>query len=335
MKKVLALVLAVMLVIGMTPVSFADKYVAGETYLYTLGESYYGGSNEDTIIWPDADGVKLPAPTSRKMRFDIYTNAAGLADTRVTKADVSDSKLSYQIQVTANGRGIKAYGIKYEVINKISYAYLEIEFVDKHVSTGSYDVDFTVYTLYNKVRDLGSAVKVSTKISNYEQTAEEGIDWIYTYDIPVVKSEAYLKSVKVDAGNDVILTAKMFADKKYYARALIDFTTSGVETAILNDYPEIDAVYTLDQVGLSTATVTFDLSDKYYVYNADLEFLGMSNEQLEVTNRYFLSSTELEVDVEDEEPEEDGDVTGPVDNNPTTGGDDVALNANDNPGTGR
>ncbi|MDR2932937.1 MAG: hypothetical protein LBV27_07500 [Oscillospiraceae bacterium] len=316
MKKILALVLAVMLVVGMTPAAFAADYDPG-----VVGLGYSSGP----AVTPSGDIGEIN-PGVAKLILKLF-DSTGVH--QITEREWKDGKLSIQTQQSGGTKAIKGIKVKYDSAKN---AYIEVEFADSYVATGEQEFKFTIYVLKDKSRIEDSKFEFEGKIKNKEQKIDTSYDFVYTYDVPVVEADEYLKAIKVDAGNDVIISAKMFAGKKYYARATVKVKSE--DDAILTEYPDIDTIYYLDTVNMSGSgnTVKLDIGDKLFVYNKDLEYIGTTSDDLPFSSKYYVSSKELDV-------EDAGDIEtpeGPSEaENPEMGGDDVPQNINDNPGTGR
>lgn len=317
MKKVLALVLAAMLVIGIAPMTFA----APNTSLNASFDFIAAG----TDIAYDCDSIG-PASTIKIALLIPGTNDA------MTKRYVTDAanKIDVKTKISEGSKAIDKVEIKY---NKDQTAYINIKFVEKYVSTKDLDFKFKVYLTSKKSR-IGNEAEFYGTLSNEKQDVAEDDDYVYTYDTPVFEAKAYIKNLEIEVGNGVTINAKVFEGKKYYAQA--SQKVKSEDDATLTQYPDIDTIFYLDTIGLNSSgnTVKLDIDDKLFVYNADLEYIGTTADALPYSTKYYVASKELDVESDAEPTDEPGETEEPGDN-PGMGGDDVPENVNDNPGTGR
>lgn len=383
MKKVLALVLVAMMVIGMAPVTLAA--VAGDGVVWTYGKSTTGqiaASASDYVIpfgenpTLDLDDTMNPANnevfltysdgyTTRTLtsgaEYDallatiiavnnrtVYNNAVLNADNSITlteytylsRKEVKDQKLEPKIRITNGQRVIdevKWDYVKVDTTRNNDIALVKVVFVDKFVSINDVDYKFVVYLSKDKKRMDETEVTFEGNFEN--RVIEVDQDDVYVYigdkdDAHVIESLAYIKDIEIELSNDIFVYTKLYNNKKYYAYG--EGKVRSDDDAIVTKYPAIDYVYNIDSIGLNNSYTTVKLAeigDTMYVYNANLEYIGTSNEKLPFSSKYYVSSVELDVDGADvTEPTSDyGD---DFESDPGMGGDDVPENVNDNPGTG-
>lgn len=344
MKKVLSLVLAVVLVVGLGAVAFAaqagpltDDKVLTKDNVKNLKIAVLGKS--DDLIGADSLYDASVAPGDKETFILYYDGANG--PEYITKEDGRNKKLGVQIRASEGSAAIKSAKIEYKK-NIVADANAEVavvvvQFVDPHVSTKAQKFDVKFSPTIDRARHRDNEFTFQGELKNYEQEAWEGDEYIYVKDTPVVQAKEYIKNIEVDLGNNVSIFARMFEGKKYYGRAVVDISSD--DEALFNKYPDLESVYKLDTVNLSATgdTVKFNLDENMFVYVPDedgnLVFLGRSNDRLPYYTKYFLSAKELDIEEvvdtgepgEDQKPEEAG----------PTGGDDVPENVNHNPGTGR
>lgn len=372
MKKILALVLAVMLVIGMTPLTSAaiqagngtiipnssinwsvakDKVVLGlynGTVFEPLPTDEYGTS---AVGYEYDFKTKYPGETMQ-IYFGVYMDSSvtvtlGVSDVSVapntwallTKSDLSANKLGYHSLITAGSSNFTYKGTLETGLNTAACVQYKVN--DPFVSTGDTTVSFSTYVTYDGKRLDPTRVNAKAKIENKKQTVRSSDDWVYTYEIPVLDPvEAYIKSLNIVASKDdkLVVSSAVHQDRKYYALAKTNDLS-----AVANDYPEIFRGYDLYQVNLGNGTVKIDAGMNAWVYtmvDGELELLGRSNAALAITGQkttYYLADAEIP-GVGVEEPEEPTENVGPSEaTNPPSGGNDVNVNSvpSRNPSTGR
>lgn len=326
MKKVLSLVLAVMLVVGMTTVAFA----AADT---EIDPAKLGLSLED-----QPEGVTRPGT---KFTFNITDGDGNLIT--IDRAYVRKHKIGVQIRATEGSAIIKDAKLKYDAVGSAGKAYVEVSIVDDYATTKEIDFSVQVYLTKNKSRLTGSQDGVDGTFENDFTEVFEGDDYVYLGDAPVAKAQDYIRDIKVDLGQGVSITTKMFDGKSYYGKVSQEIKSE--DEKVLAQYPDIDTIYYLKTIGLASTgdVVAFDLESNFYAYTQDedgnLVYVGRTNDKLAYYTKYFLSLKELEVEEVLEEDGEDllepgEDLTEPAPDE--LGGDDGApANVNDNPATGR
>lgn len=334
MKKVLSLVLAVVLVLGVASVAFGATVTKTNV---VLGRSVTGGLVDSGDFYM-ADTVR---PGADGIIFYIFTDDGTGVLTHVTKQDTDSKKLGAQVRATEGGSVInRDVKVEYENASKGGFAYVEFKFVGEFISTKDQDFSAKLYLTFDKSRLGDTEIEISGTFGNEVQNVDEYDDYVYVGDTHVVEADAYIRNIQVDLGQNVSIWTRMFEGKKYYGD--VSQEVKAEDEAVLAKYPDIDTVYYLKTINLNATgdTVAFDMDSNMYVYVQDadgnLVFLGRSADRLPYYTKYFLSAKELDVEAAVVEP---GDTTEPgetPEEPPITGGDDApAENVNDNPGTGR
>jgi hypothetical protein len=260
-----------------------------------------------------------------------------------TRQSVTDDKLSVGLRVTGGERVVDKIeiqylesvtdpdGVKWTFAKAEQPAFVRVTFKDKFVSTSTVNYKFVAYLAENKKRDKDSEVTFEGSYKNNETTVEEGDVYVYLGDdVPVVESLAYLQHIDIELNDGITIHTKFFNGKKYYATGKAAFTSADDE--VLTQYPDIDAIYTVESVGLNNSftTVSLNVGGSLPVYNADLEYIGTTSDKLPYSSKYYVASTELDV----EDPTIEEPVAEPTPEPTTTPSDSTPGNLNDNPGTG-
>lgn len=393
MKKVLALVLAVVLAFGMASVAFAAPTIEaypGNNNAKTVGvedEAIYAGlgwcmrgynmpnmshagsltdtdkiypQNEpklryylkaDQFEWDSAKGYpyvvdKATVNTDRVavlgrsgdwvgyIPVDPVTGGGGLAWTYLTKSMLSN------IGVTA--RKTKGYPAMKDIVIKSSGSgvngevYVEVTFIKELVSVNEEDFDYDITLTYKKTKQEQSLVQLIGTIMNPIIEVDEDNDTADTMDGSVVHALDFVQGISLFAGSGVTVKTNMFEDCKYYCVASMDLSKSDLD--LMEKNVPIEGIITMKtalskNATLRSATVTMALDDTYYVYD-NKELLGISTDTLPFRDKYYLTTSKIDMAGNTTEVVDSGDAA-PIDpNNPITGGDSAPANVNDNPGTG-
>ena len=367
MKKVLALALASVMVLGMATTAFAAKtqqaglgegYKRGSaqigtsqnTYVtVTTGEQPYADStatittsghqttvNYASDIIPNAkvdDYVNLfnhMFYTGQEMADLNMVNAAGLnlSQQVLTAQSIRDLKLTIRTSTRGGSQAIDSVALD----NRKGY--VKIKYARELVKTDGVDFELTVYAVLDGRRQDDYSITFIGTVENEVTEVFGDYDSVDTSSGQVAEAMEFNSKIEVDLGNGVVIHTKMFKGKKYYGTATRDADEDA--DIVFKKYPDVDNVVILKTVGLnSTGDVVkldVDYSD-YYVYDKDMNYIGQSNQMLPYSTRYYLANRKL--DVTDDSDAEEGDAPEESGGNPETGGDGgAANNANANPGTG-
>ena len=330
MKKVLALVLVAMMVLSIAPMAFAAPVKATEA-----------GLGYSSTTYGEVRGTDINVGTvAADKGWKFYLTEGGV---NLKKEDIKESKID--VKARGGSGAFKEVKIGYEKDNAdnradgiVGYAFIEVKLINPFVSTGTKDFEIIVTPVLNKKNLKDQEFTITGTLEN---PTGDDLDDSYEYanfdkDNRVRKSVDYIKKIELDVDGHLSIFTKLFADKKYYARATNSIKDADMD--LFTTYPELDAVYYLETVGLNSVGnyVKLTMDDKtLFVYDGDLNYLGTTADELPVTGKYFVASAELDVadDVE-EAPEDEAGIEDEAGSNPNMGGDDVPVNVNDNPGTG-
>ena len=318
MKKALSLVLAVVMVFGMATVAFAAAPkitdISGSfDYDYTGPGTQGTGSLNLGEIGPDLE-VKLYMYAG-----DFEWEDPATAPTILSSSHLSNAKITVKKKVTKGSSVLDVVELK----KASSAMYIKVKFVKEYVSTSDQDFDFTVYLAKKSSKIDDTAIQIYGTMKNTEILVDDNDEEVDLSDSAYAKADGYIKNIKIDTGNDLYVNAKMFDGKKYYAKSSVEVTAA--DDAVMNAYPEIQVIYTLNSINLNSSgnTVTFDISDKYYVYSADGQYLGTTADKLSFSSKYYLANAQIDMSgaevAETEEPTDDSEPE--VIDNPVMGGD--------------
>jgi hypothetical protein len=330
MKKALSLVLAVLMVLGMTSVAFAtvgkDAFVPEGFFTADDLRLVPDGGELKDVYYP-GDKIKLYIIVGSEDNGEFYPYDA------IDKSVVDLLKLTAQVKVAGSGTYIKDTSppIQFEKNTEelAGAAFIILEFINPFVSTSSKTFEMTAYLRSFKAQVDKSTLPIDGTFQNYGQNVAKGDDYVFGVDYPVITADDNIPKIQVELGYGLRILTRMTDGKKSYGH--VSMTPTAADDAIMGQYPNIVEVYHLQTINLSPAgdVVTFP-DDAMFAYtrgtDGEIIFVGRTNKALPYYTVYFLSTVELDLPVaEVEEPVEDvvPDVVP-----------DVVENANDNPGTG-
>lgn len=340
MKKVLALVLAVVLAFGMTSIGFAaagDRInnIKGIGYSYTgLGD---GTADLDNIVVSHNQTYKiwLYAKDSGDANINAWVNGKNNVAAPSTMTLSNLTGVSAKITWKKGGEYFNAPELKYDA--KAGTCYVELKSKKGITVTSDKDIEGTLNVTY-KSGKLDDGIGIAGIVRNTDENTYDQ-DSVWVKKNQYIYAQEFIKAMEVNFENDeAIGYLTVFSGKKYYW--LIESDIQTADEAIMAKYDTIENVYHSyysSNVNVGSTYVKFDLDEKYYVYNQDGKYLGMSDEKVALASIYYLSTAKIEMGdaVASEAPASEAP-TAPADGtqNPAGGGDDAPANANNNPGTG-
>lgn len=285
MRKVVSLLLAAVVTVGMTMAAFAaNPKITAQTVAIPDVEA--GERSPGNQIW-------LP------LVKDAFTDATE----NLTMADIKASKIAVKQASATGARAIASVEIK-EDSNKI--ANVVVTLVSTYADTKPTEFETKLYlTIDGKRQDFDTIV--SGSLANTETEVYADTDYI---DLSGGQTAVCMESapkVEVYIGNDVSLFVKMQKGKKYYGSVSREPDADDLE--MFGEFPDIEEVFALTTIGLNGAGNNVKIDTKgvdYYIYNKNIEYLGTSADMLPYSEKYYLAATELDIYAADE-PDEEGE----------------------------
>jgi hypothetical protein len=120
---------------------------------------------------------------------------------------------------------------------------------------------------------------------------EDG-EYVSLSDGSVAEATAYIKKIEVDLGHGLSIVTNMLRDKKYYGTAKAEYG----DNAVIEDYPQIEAVFTLHTINLKSAVDNVHILWDYeaWVYGADGAYVGTTQDALPYSDAYYVCNERLE-----------------------------------------
>lgn len=296
--------------------------------------------NDKNVPGSDLDGGMVVRPGDEiKFKLDteyfVWEPLINGMNSSVRKSTLDNNKVDVAKSITKGKEYIESVDIE----NKDGRAYVVIKFVDELVSVKEKDFALKVYLSYKGRKNNDTAVELSGKFANEEEIVGKGVDSVDTSWGLVVKTEAHLMPIRMEAGNGVTLYTILHNDRGHYAKA-VDTRTAD-DLAIMEYFPEIRKVITLKMVNIHTSRVdalkanviveeedsekllnvgiqagdtelvgtevVIDTDEPMFAYDADGVLLGTTDKRLPLRDKYFLTYQEIEfTPITTAAPEEEG-----------------------------
>lgn len=226
------------------------------------------------------DVIKIP------LSGNVFSNAGG---TPFTQANVSLSALN------SGAIGVKSVFSKGPSTYTASLggnrngSYIQIEFKEGVYLTPQ---KFTSYICLTKSgsRKMSTRINITGEMQSQSKELYLGDDYADISDGSFVAAKASIRSVELYLGEYCTITKNLVRGQNYAGTAVTDDITDQ-DAKILDKYPSIQYLYKLKTVNLKASgnIVTFDLDRKYYVYDSNGAYIGMSNQALPYWTKYYIS----------------------------------------------
>ena len=229
------------------------------------------------------------------------------------------------------------------IIERVSvnaaHSRIEVEFVRTLVGTRGVDFVFYVIPVIGGRQHRDYAVTFDGTFANPEFGVWDNTDREDISDGSIAYAQETIREITFEVGAGMTITTRMQSGSRMFAVAT--FEPDNRDLTVFNDHPSIREVINLRHSGFpNSAIVRLDsIFGNYFVYGANGNFLGRGNEDLPLGNKFYLSTSRLEVTTPTDNQETPD---GPADElAPPTDGDAVAqqpapgTNVNHNPPTGR
>jgi hypothetical protein len=335
MKKILALVFASLMVLGIAGSAYAaansSAEITGLTQNLSVG---YSGDSDLGEISPQDERVEYIELTDDMFSWDgDYVPAA-------TPATLSSSQIR-KAKLTVRASNNK---VLEDVSINSGKSRIEVKFLEKVAGTKEIDFDFDVVLSVDGHRQSDYAMNFSGTLANPVYEVYAGAEYEDISHGEVAEAQEYIRSIRLDVGSGVSIVTKMMKDSRIYATAT--FTPDRSDEEVFEKYRSIRDVINLSTVGVpSSATV--ELGEEYrdyYVYSEKGEYLGLGKDSFSVIDKYYLSHEAADDFVSDHSPKEENSnlpEPQPAYNEPLVSGSgepvvsSYPVNIFDNPNTGR
>jgi hypothetical protein len=339
MKKVLSLVLALMMVVGMTTVAFAaaDEFIDSKWEITGFAETLpTWKATGDDLDEANEESFLPITPAMFTWKWKGKGAAPGAAPDANGKIRSSQlSKIGVR-KVYQKGTANTIRDIVLQDAKGDNHARVRVRTVKFYTLTKDTDVELKLALTFKGSTSGAPEYEYSFTIGNSKEIIEEGQTEAYSFGNIYLEADATVRNVQFQGDEDehVFATKTVVKGQKYYFNVSTDLTSS--DEQIIADNPEVDSIYNVYQTNMANATVQFkNLDREFFVYDADGKLLGTTKDsKLPLASKYILTTAKVdfggeEVPVQEpiEEPTEPeappmggGEVEAPVNNyNPNTG----------------
>ena len=306
LKKTLSLLLAIVVVFGLTATAFAAPPATSDRVTdIVLPIDYHavGKYNPDSIT----PGTVWIFP----LTADMFTWKSGNSYGKevVTSAQLTNVTLDGRKQSNASAVTYSLIHGKVAGGSGLRTSYVEVKFPEEWDKATAQKMDFEIYLRLNRNIKNDSRVTISGNFENDVHYVDGGIDIYSMSKGMVVEATEYIASIDLELCEGLIFTTRMFANRRYMGYADADITEADEPTiAKFNDnFLEIYHV----KVGNLTTTGTPITIENYpdcFAYDKNGKYLGSTNGKLPYSETYVIT-----------ERRTDGSSSGSTDSGSTTG----------------
>lgn len=289
MKKLLSVLLAVVLVVGLASVATASSTT---DRMQSATESIDYNRSYDTF---DVKlGQKLTYPLTADM-FEWRSGTVPAAGTPVTRQDVSRASLDVVTSGTQSNV-IKSVSIKYGSFPESGNnqtAYVEVEFVSTLPTTQETKFDVNLFLRIGNTRQQRSRLRLQGSIGGREVTVDSGDNYIALGKGEILVPNSSVRNLEIELDKGVILRTNVFSGQRYSGS--VDDTITTADDRVLTKYPSISDVLRLETVNLRKTGnyVNLEAYQGRYAYGSNGSYLGRTSQLLPYSTIYYLSTRDL------------------------------------------
>lgn len=312
MKKVFSLVLAVVLATTMLLTVTAAPRNSSIPTIHYITKAVYGDYMGDVAIHPEDVGEESELIIPLLMDGFMDENNATITDWAevhptygILGPTVRQLKQNRVVPVIHDAK-------MYRYIKDISLvdfkptrrnpaqAAIRVRFTDDFISTAEVRWQFEIYLQLDGAMTDASVEVYGGKLSNPEYDVY-GLDYLYIGDGQIAYCSKDSAPLELDLGNGVSMFRNMYEGERYYGKAFLKANEG--QDAVAAEYKDIVTIIDIKSVEVkfngNIMKINKELRQEvYYVYNLAGEFIGMSDEMLPYSTRYYLSLNEIEIDPE-------------------------------------
>jgi hypothetical protein len=214
-----------------------------------------------------------------------------LAGDALSSSQLAEGKVSVRYKATAGAQALAGVTVGYDA--EIGACVL-VQFQPELVKTQETTFEYDIYLTVRGRRRANTTFTIAGKIANpvvYVYGHEEVVN---LSGGTVAEATTYIRDIRLDLGNGLSVNNSLYEGSRYYGVAAVE--QSADDTPLLPDYPEVELIYTLSTIGLKREDrdiVTFDFTERYYVYNQDGKYIGTTNKLLPYSAKYYLALTQI------------------------------------------
>lgn len=329
MRKIVSITLAMALAATTAVTTFAVSAgkITGMTESLSLGYSSAAGQTTVDLgtVYPQDERIEYIDLYDSMFSWDSdYLPSA--TPTMLTTGQIRDAKLTAKV---TNSRVVR------DVSVNAREGRVEVVFPKELVGTKEIDFDFEVILSIDGRRQSDHGMSFTGTLANPVIDVYAGYDTVDISDGSVAEAQEYVSKIALELGDGVSYVTNLSKGKRVYATAT---RTPGEEDErLMKEHPSIHDVVTLTSTGLgANGYLKLDGSyGKSHVYDADLNYLGDTTEQLPYASKYYFSSKKLEIAEDAESSAADNEPVTSSQSSQSSAAPAAANNVNANPMTGR
>lgn len=313
MKKVLTMLLAALLIVTMLGAATGVAKASNVPSVHYITHLVYGDYMGDIAIYPEktSEGSILTIP----LLYEGFMDENNATITDWAPVDPTYGILGpnvYQlkrngivprIQTSANYQYIKSIKLVdfTPTRRNPARAAVQLEFYEDVITTKELLWEFSIYLSLNDSYTDSTKEIYGGMLSN-ELFDVRGLDYLYIGDGIIAYCSEESVPLELDHGNGVSMYRYMYEGEKYYGKAYLDGNFG--QTAVLKEYKDIVVMIDIKSVDVKIngrimrVDKELEYPDPLYVYDLEGKYVGMSNELLPYSTKYYLSKAEIEIDPE-------------------------------------
>lgn len=327
MRRIVSITLAAALAATTAVTAFAASTgkITGMTESLSMGYSSAAGQTTVDLgtVYPQDERTEYIELYDSMFSWD-GGHIPSATPTMLTTGQIRDAKLTAKV---TNSRVVRDVSIN------AREGRIEVAFPKELVGTKEIDFDFEVVLSIDGRRQSDHGMSFTGTLANPVIDVYAGYDSVDISDGSVAEAQDYVSKVALELGDGVSYVTSLSKGKRVYATATR--TPAEEDDKVMKEYPSIHDVVTLTSTGLgANGYLKLDGSyGKSHVYDADLNYLGDTAEQLPYASKYFFSSKKLEIVEDIDSSAADTEPVSEASQSSTASA--AANNVNANPMTGR
>ena len=313
MKRIISMMLALATIIAIAAPVAAASTSSSTSYkdvVAKINENYYLDFQGNAFVHPEetrpGDYILIPL---ERAGFEDSSGSLidwdGSQDMGPSKNQLRSNRIDVSYETISGPEVIRDIKIvEFTPTRRIRcQSAIRIRFKKEFLSTKELKYQFKIYLTMDK-KLASEKLQFDGMFSNQTVEVYTGRDYVYLGDSDVALCTGPVENIRVDLGCGISHYTEMIKDEKYYAIAEnMDDLEEEKDAIFSTYYDDIVAAYKLKTVNLRTDGNVIEFTDfayneKYYVYNIRGELIGMSNQRLPYSEKYYLTAKEIEIDAE-------------------------------------
>lgn len=335
MKRTLSIMLVLILLMVMAIPVFAQAATGKITGMVDRLSLGYSGANGDYVdlgeVYPQDERIEYIYLYDSMFEWDGASSMSA-TPTQLSSSDIRNAKMT--VKTTANSRIVESVTINSRESR------IEVKFSQTFPSIKEQEFDFNVYLTIDGRRQSDYGISFSGTFCNPIVDVYGNDEHADVSDGSIAEAKEYVRSITFDVGNGAHIKTRMSNGKKLYCTTTR--TPSARDDEVFTKYRALDGVITFTAIGLGSSSDKIELDSEYrdyFVYSADMKYLGKGNIDLEYSEKLYLSIKKLDIEDEFDKDESSVSTSSAGKDQSSTATEPVEsahpANVNHNPSTGR